>query len=253
MADSDAGRDMTGSDAERARAAADRRQRALGVESGAARAAVLGINDGLVTNTSLILGVFGAASPESVIQMAGFASLVAGACSMAVGEYVSMRAQEELLTRLLDDERKAMQEDPGREREVIRVTLEQHGFDRPTAEAGTKELARNPEKALGVYARAVLGVNPDELGSPWTAAFSSFVAFAAGAFLPLLPWLFAGRSAALAASLVLSGVAALGIGGALGYLSNRHVAWSALRQLFVVALASAVTYGVGKLFGVLAP
>jgi VIT1/CCC1 family predicted Fe2+/Mn2+ transporter len=235
-----------------ARAAADRRQSALGVESGAARAAVLGINDGLVTNISLILGVVGAASAESVVQLAGFASLVAGACSMAVGEYVSMRAQEELLTRLLDDERKAMREDPQREREVIRVTLEQHGFDPATAEAGTKELAQNPEKALGVYARAVLGVNPDELGSPWTAAFSSFVAFAAGALVPLLPWLFAGRSAALAASLVLSGVAALAIGGTLGYLSNRHVAWSALRQLFVVALASAVTYGVGRLFGVLA-
>src|ERR1700675_1455434 len=135
------------------RAAAERRQRALGVESGAARGAVLGINDGLVTNTSLILGVVGAASASGVVQLAGLASLVAGACSMAVGEYVSMRAQEELLTRLLDDERKAMQEDPRREREVIRATLEEHGFDPATAEAGTKELARNPEKALGVYAR----------------------------------------------------------------------------------------------------
>ena len=240
-------------DDDEARAAADRRQSALGVESGAARAAVLGINDGLVTNTSLILGVVGAASAESVVQLAGFASLVAGACSMAVGEYVSMRAQEELLTRLLDDERKAMQEDPRRERAVIRTTLEQHGFEPATAEMATKELARDPEKAVGVYARAVLGVNPDELGSPWAAAFSSFVAFAAGALVPLLPWLVAGRSAALAASLVLSGVAALAIGGALGYLSNRHVAWSALRQLFVVVLASAVTYGVGRLFGVLSP
>lgn len=148
---------MATNDAEGAAAAAVRRQRALGVESGAARAAVLGINDGLVTNTSLILGVVGAASAESVVQLAGFASLVAGACSMAVGEYVSMRAQEELLTRLLDDERTAMQDDPGREREVIRATLVKHGFGTATAEMATKELARNPEQALGVYARAVLG------------------------------------------------------------------------------------------------
>src|ERR1700682_3088641 len=172
-------------------AAADRRQRAIGVESGAARAAVLGINDGLVTNTALILGVVGATDAGGVVQLAGFASLVAGACSMAVGEYVSMRAQEELLTRLLDDERRAMQDDPRREREVIRATLQQHGFHRATAEAATKDLAQNPDQALGVYARAVLGVNPEELGSPWAAAFSSFVAFAAGALVPLLPWLVA--------------------------------------------------------------
>jgi VIT1/CCC1 family predicted Fe2+/Mn2+ transporter len=243
---------MTASDAEGASTAAVRRQRALGVESGAARAAVLGINDGLVTNTSLILGVVGAASAESVVQLAGFASLVAGACSMAVGEYISMRAQEELLTRLLDDERKAMQEDPGREREVIRVTLEEHGFKPATAAEATKDLARNPDQALGVYARAVLGVNPDELGSPWVAALSSFVAFAVGALVPLLPWFFAGRSVALGVSLTLSGVTALCIGGALGYLSNGRVVRLALRQLFIAALASAVTYFVGRLFGVFA-
>lgn len=243
---------MRGNDSEGAGAAAVRRERALGVESGAARAAVLGINDGLVTNTSLILGVVGAASSEGVVQLAGFASLVAGACSMAVGEYVSMRAQEELLTRLLDDERKAMREDPGREREVIRATLEKHGFHPATAAAATKDLAGSPEQALGVYARAVLGVNPDELGSPWAAALSSFVAFAAGALVPLLPWFIARRPAALASSLVLSGAAALCIGGALGHLSNGRVARLALRQLFIVALASGVTYFVGRLFGVFA-
>ena len=243
---------MTGSDTDVAHVAADRRQRALGVESGATRAAVLGINDGLVTNTSLILGVVGATSASGVVQLAGLASLVAGACSMAVGEYVSMRAQEELLTRLLDDERKAMQADPEGERSVIRATLEKHGFEPATAEMATKELARNPDQALGVYARAVLGVNPDELGSPWAAALSSFVAFAAGALVPLLPWFFASRSTALGASLLLSGLAALGIGGTLGYLSNQRVARSALRQLLIVALASAVTFFVGKLFGVLA-
>src|ERR1700730_10130216 len=96
-------------------AAADRRQRAIGVESGAERAAVLGINDGLVTHTALISGVGGATAAGGVVQLAGFASLVAGACSMAAGEYVSMRAQVELLERLLNDERQAIQGDPRRE------------------------------------------------------------------------------------------------------------------------------------------
>jgi vacuolar iron transporter family protein len=233
-------------------AAADRRQRAIGVESGAARAAVLGINDGLVTNTALILGVVGATDAGGVVQLAGFASLIAGACSMAAGEYVSMRAQVELLERLLNDERQAMQADPERERAVIRDTLEQHGFGAVTAERATQELARNVDRALGVYSRAVLGVNPDELGSPWAAAFSSFVAFAAGALIPLLPWYVASRPTALVASLALSGIAALGIGGALGYLSNHRVARSALRQLLVVTLASAITFLVGRLFGAVA-
>jgi VIT1/CCC1 family predicted Fe2+/Mn2+ transporter len=233
-------------------AAADRRQRAIGVESGAARAAVLGINDGLVTNTALILGVVGATDAGGVVQLAGFASLVAGACSMAVGEYVSMRAQVELLERLLNDELQAMQADPERERAVIRDTLEHHGFEPETAERASRELARNVDRALAVYSRAVLGVNPDELGAPWAAALSSFVAFAAGALIPLLPWYIVSRPTALVVSLALSGIAALGIGGALGYLSNHRVARSALRQLLVVTLASAITFLVGRLFGVMA-
>lgn len=132
---------------------------------------------------------------------------------------------------------------------MVRATLEKHGFHHATAEAATKDLAGSPELALRVYARAVLGVNPDELGSPWAAALSSFLAFAAGALVPLLSWFLARRSVALAASLLLSGVAALCIGGALGYMSNGRVARLALRQLFIVALASAVTFAVGKFFG----
>jgi VIT1/CCC1 family predicted Fe2+/Mn2+ transporter len=230
-----------------------RRQQAIGVESGAARAAVLGINDGLVTNTALILGVVGATTDSvGIVQLTGFASLVAGACSMAAGEYVSMRAQVELLERLLDDERRAMIANPEREGAVIRGTLEKHGFDPVMAAQATQGLARNIDRALNVYSRAVLGVNPDELGSPRAAALTSAVAFAAGALIPLLPWYLAPRPVALGASLALSGLAAIGIGGMLGHLSNHRVVRSALRQLLVVALASAVTYLVGRLFGVVA-
>ena len=237
---------------EAAQAADDRRQRAVEVQSGAARAAVLGINDGLVTNTAMILGVVGATDATGIVRLAGLASLVAGACSMAAGEYVSMRAQVELLERLLDEERRAMAEDPARERMVIRKTLEGSGFAPGIAERVTQDLARDPERALGVYSRAVLGVNPDELGSPWTSALSSMVSFAAGALIPLIPWYFAARPTAIVTSLALSGLVALGIGGMLGHLSNGRVLWGALRQLLVVALASAVTFLVGKMLGVAA-
>ncbi len=233
-------------------AAAERRQQAIGVESGAARAAVLGINDGLVTNTALILGVVGATDAVGVVQLTGLASLVAGACSMAAGEYVSMRAQVELLERLLEDERQALIAAPDRERAVIRGTLEKHGFDPAMVEQATRDLTRNVDRALNVYSRAVLGLNPDELGSPRAAALTSAVAFVTGALIPLLPWYLASHPVALGASLALSGLAALGIGGALGHLSNHRVVRSALRQLLIVALASAVTYLVGRLLGVVA-
>jgi VIT1/CCC1 family predicted Fe2+/Mn2+ transporter len=234
------------------RAAAERRQQAIGVESGAARAAVLGINDGLVTNTALILGVVGATDAVGVVQLTGLASLVAGACSMAAGEYVSMRAQVELLERLLEDERRALIAAPDRERAVIRGTLEKHGFDPAMVEQATRDLTRNVDRALNVYSRAVLGLNPDELGSPRAAAITSAVAFVMGALIPLLPWYLASHPVALGVSLGLSGLAALGIGGALGHLSNHRVVRSALRQLLIVALASAVTYLVGRLLGVVA-
>jgi len=233
-------------------AAAERRQQAIGVESGAARAAVLGINDGLVTNTALILGVVGATDVIGVVQLTGLASLVAGACSMAAGEYVSMRAQVELLERLLEDERRAMIAAPERERAVIRGALEKHGFDPVITEQATRGLANNIDRALDVYSRVVLGVNPDELGSPRAAALTSAIAFATGALIPLVPWYLAPRPVALGASLALAGLAALGIGGALGHLSNHRVIRSALRQLLVVALASAITFLVGRLLGVVA-
>jgi VIT1/CCC1 family predicted Fe2+/Mn2+ transporter len=130
--------------------------------------------------------------------------------------------------------------------------LEKHGFDPAMAEQATRDLPRNVDRALNVYSRAVLGLNPDELGSPRAAALTSAVAFVAGALIPLLPWYLASHPVALGASLALSGLAALGIGGALGHLSNHRVVRSALRQLLIVALASAVTYLVGRLLGVVA-
>jgi vacuolar iron transporter family protein len=229
--------------------ASARRQRAADVQSGEARAAVLGVNDGLVTNTSLILGVAGASAAPDVVQLAGLASLIAGAGSMAIGEWVSMRAQVELLERLLAEEREAIKADPERERAILQRTLRRHGFDDDICLRATDGLFRDSDRALRVYARAVLGVNPDEMGSPWRAAISSLVAFSLGAVAPLAPWFFAAGNAAIAASLAVAAVAALVIGGLLGQLTGGRWLRGALRQLLLVVAAAGVTFFVGKLFG----
>jgi len=230
-------------------AASERRQRAVDVQSGEARAAVLGVNDGLVTNTSLILGVAGATAAPGVVQLAGLASLIAGAGSMAIGEYVSMRAQVELLERLLAEEREAIKADPERERAILQDAMQRHGFEHATCLRATEGLFRDPERALRVYARAVLGVNPDEMGSPWRAALSSLVAFSIGAVVPLAPWFFAAGDAAIAASLAVAAVAALVIGGLLGKLTGGRWVRGALRQLLFVVAAAGVTFFAGKLLG----
>jgi|GraSoiStandDraft_38_1057308.scaffolds.fasta_scaffold170621_1 vacuolar iron transporter family protein len=228
---------------------AERQQRATRIQSGTARAAVLGINDGLVTNLSLILGVVGGNATPAVVQLAGLASLIAGAGSMAVGEYISMRAQVELLERLLVEGREALRTDPEHERVLVQEAMQRDGFDQVTASAATRGLFHDPERALSVYARAVLGVNPEELGSPWAAAASSLVTFALGALVPLVPWFMTTGSHAVASSVVLTGGAAVAIGGLLGKLTGGQWMRSALRQLVVLALAAGITFLVGRLFG----
>ena len=230
-------------------AVAQQMEWAASVQSGAARAAVLGINDGLVTNISLIVGMVGAAASPEVVRLAGLASLVAGACSMAVGEYISMRAQVELLERLLAEQREAMSQDPARERAVLQSILRRQGLDEKAAQAVSNVFSQDSERALRVYARAVLGLNPDELGSPWTTALSSFVTFSLGALVPLLPWFVAPGPRVGIISIAAGATAACCIGGVLGWLTRGRVVRSAIRQLLVVALASAVTFLVGRLFG----
>ncbi|HEX5464074.1 MAG TPA: VIT1/CCC1 transporter family protein [Burkholderiales bacterium] len=229
--------------------AAEQRRQAISVQSGAARAAVLGVSDGLVTNVSLILGVVGATANPEFVRIAGLASLVAGACSMAVGEYISMRAQVELLCRLLLNEREAMRDDPSHERKVLERTLKSRGIDARTARTVSAELARNPKTALASYAREVLGIDPDELGSPWASAISSLLTFALGAFIPLIAWLVAADSRPIMTSLALSAIGALTVGGVLGYLADRRIWRFAFRQLLLVVLASGITFLVGRLLG----
>lgn len=238
-----------GSVAETTLTAQDSRQRAADVQRGTARAAVLGVSDGLVTNVALILGVAAADASPAVVRLAGLASLVAGACSMAVGEYVSMRAQVELLERLLMDEARRLRENPAGARAELEQVIARAGVTRRTAQKAARELARDPAHALATYART-MGLNPDELGSPWAAAFSSLFTFAAGALVPLVPWFIAGGVRAQLASVGLAAAASLGIGAILARLGGRAWPWPALRQLLVIALAAGATVLVGRLFHV---
>ncbi len=220
------------------------------VQSGGARAAVFGISDGLVTNVSLILGVAGAHPATSFVRLAGLAGLVAGAFSMAAGEYVSMQAQRELLQRELDVERKALRQSPDSEHEELTAIYESRGLKPELAQEVAVEMMRDPDLALETHAREELGIDPSNLGSPVKAAASSFVMFALGALLPLLPWLFASGSTAILFSVGVGAAASFIVGGTLGLVTGRSPLRSALRQLALAALAAGVTYGIGRLVGV---
>jgi VIT1/CCC1 family predicted Fe2+/Mn2+ transporter len=217
-------------------------------QSGTARAALLGISDGLVTNVSLILGVVAAGAPTSVIRLAGAASMIAGAVSMAVGEYISMQGQRELLSSVLETEQEELRREPDQAHAVLEHALIADGVTPRTAHTAAREIGLDPEKATAVYARNNLGINPDELGAPYKAAASSFVMFFIGALIPLAPWLAAGGTVTAVVSLGLSVVAALGIGGYLGYTTGGAIWRSALRQLLVLILGAGATFLIGHFF-----
>lgn len=219
------------------------------ISGGGHRAAIFGISDGLVTNVSLILGFAGANPDASLVRLAGIAGLVAGAFSMASGEFLSVRAQQELFERELAVERRALADDPDHEREELAAIYRSKGIDDDLATELASEMMRSPELALETHAREELGIDPTAIPSAWTASVISLLTFAFGALLPLIPWFFAGGTAAALASVIIGTLAALAVGGVLGRLTGRSMAFSALRQLAVAALAAGVTFGVGKLVG----
>jgi VIT1/CCC1 family predicted Fe2+/Mn2+ transporter len=220
------------------------------VQKGSARAAVFGVSDGLVSNVSLILGVAGADPAPGVVRLAGLAGLIAGAVSMAAGEYVSMRAQAELFERELEIERRELRRAPHAETIELSKIYESRGVQPTRARALAEEMMRDPDLALETHAREELGIDPDSLGSPWSAAISSFIAFTIGALVPLVPWFFATGTAATIASVILGAVAAVVVGVALAGLTGRSPLWSGSRQLAITAGAAAVTFAVGKVVGV---
>lgn len=220
------------------------------IQGGAARAAVFGVSDGLVSNVSLILGVAGANPGSGVVRLAGLAGLVGGAFSMAAGEYVSMRAQTELLERELEMERTEIRRSPELERRELAALYESRGVDPATADELATEMHRDPDLALETHAREELGIDPNELGSPVQASISSFIAFAAGAILPLIPWFFTRGTAAVVASVIVGAVAAVAVGIGLSTFTGRPALRSALRQLAIAGAAAGVTFAVGNIVGV---
>jgi VIT1/CCC1 family predicted Fe2+/Mn2+ transporter len=219
------------------------------IQGGAARAAVLGVSDGLVTNVSLILGVAGANTALGTVRVAGLAGLLAGAFSMAAGEYVSMKAQTELLEHELEMERVELRRSPEAERAELAQLYASRGVDPAIADELAEEMMRTPELALETHAREELGVDPSSLGNPYQAASASAASFSVGALVPLLPWFFTHGTPAVVASLILGAMAAVLIGVALSRYTGRPALRSALRQLTVTVAAAAVTYSLGAVIG----
>jgi len=219
------------------------------VSGGGARAAVFGISDGLVSNVSLILGMAGAHSTAGAVRLAGIAGLIGGAFSMATGEYVSMRAQSELMERELDVERRAILADPEVERRELAALYRSRGVEPGMAEELSVKMMRDPDLALETHAREELGFTPGDTGKPLEASLSSFVMFAIGAFIPLLPWLFTSGTTATLWSVVLGAVGSLAVGVALSFFTGRGWLWSSARQLLISGAAASVTYTIGHLVG----
>lgn len=219
------------------------------VAGGSFRASVFGVSDGLVSNVSLILGVAGADTGRSPVVVAGFAGMIAGAVSMAAGEYVSMSAQRELLQRELRVEATALKEEPDVELDELTQLFMKRGIDGPTAERVARKLSADPAVALEVHAKEELGVAPDAGGSPVRAALSSFVSFCLGAFVPLVPWLFGSGAAAVVAALVVSTLLAVAVGVLLAAFTGRSVMRTAARQVTLTLVSCAVTALVGRIVG----
>jgi len=219
-------------------------------KSGALRAAIFGVNDGLVSNLALIMGFAGAAVENNVVLLAGVAGLLAGAFSMGAGEYVSMRVQRELFERLLHLEAHELATEPEEEHEELRAIYETKGFPSHLADQVATVIMQDPEIALQTHAREELGLDPDELGSPWGAAVSSFLTFTVGAAVPLIPFIFLAGTAATLLSIGASAAALFTVGATMSLITGRHALWSGLRMLLIGGGAAAITYGVGHLLHV---
>jgi len=214
------------------------------------RAAVFGVNDGLISNASLIMGVAGASADNAMIVLTGVAGLVAGAFSMAAGEYVSVRSQREMYEYQIGLERDELAEYPEEEARELALIYEARGIAPDEARRLAQKIIIDPEQALDTLAREELGLNPEDLGSPWGAATFSFVSFAAGSAIPLLPFLLGLGSASLPTAIALTLLALFMVGATLSLFTGRSALLSGLRMLAIGAAAGGVTYLVGKMLGV---
>lgn len=220
------------------------------VQGGAFRAAVLGAGDGLITNVSLVLGVAGASTAGSAVRLAGVAGMLAGSFSMAAGELVSVRAQQELVEREIAVERSELAEEPEAEQRELAGMYRARGVPAEDADTVARILSANPQVALDTHTRLELGIDPDQQGQAGRAAVASFLSFGIGALLPLLPWFFLHGATAVILSIVIGAVAALGLGAIIGSFSGRGPVRIAFRQLAAAAVSAGVTFAVGSLLGV---
>ena len=214
------------------------------------RAAVFGVNDGLVSNASLILGVAGASADPKLILLSGIAGLLAGSLSMATGEFISVRSQREMFEYQIGLEREELKEYPNEEAEELALIYKAKGLSEGEAKELAQKLIADPEKALDTLTREELGLNPEELGSPWGAAGFSFLSFAVGALVPLVPFLMGVGTASLFFSVLFTSATLFGVGATLSLFTGRGAVRGGFRMLLIGAAAGAATFFIGKLLGV---
>ena len=221
------------------------------VSGGLARAAVFGINDGLISNVSLVIGFAGSGVSSTVVRLAGVAGAIAGAASMAAGEWVSVTAQNDLVRRELELEKREIAVNTKKETQELAAYYRSHGMSAEQAMRSALEVMQDPEVALLVHAREEFGLDPTELPSPVKVAFLSFVCFIFGALLPVLPWMGgSGGNGQKIASIVIGMAAAAVVGALVGKFAERRIVWTAVRQVLILLVACGATYLVGSLLGV---
>ena len=218
---------------------------------GTLRASIFGVSDGLVSNTALVMGFAGARTDADFVLLAGVAGLLAGAFSMAAGEYVSMRAQRELFERQIELERAELESVPEEEEREISLIYQAKGLPKEEADQTAARLMENPAVALDTLVREELGLDPGQLGSPWGASIGSFVAFALGAVVPVVPFAFGNAGTEfIAASAVLSIIALFAVGAGVSLFTGRSAWYSGARQVSLGAAAATVTFVIGRIIGV---
>lgn len=215
------------------------------------RAAVLGASDGLLSNLSLVMGVAGANLSSQSILLTGMAGLLAGACSMALGEWLSVQSARELYERQIRIERREVEEVPEEEQEELALIYQAKGLPEAQAQTLAARMMQNHEMALDALSREELGIDPDELGgSAWAAGITSFFLFAIGAIIPVAPFFFVAGMNAIIASLICSGLGLFLIGAGITLLTGRSILYSGMRQVLFGFAAAGITFGVGRLLGV---
>jgi VIT1/CCC1 family predicted Fe2+/Mn2+ transporter len=245
MAQSDAGSGLIGSSV----AKLEGRHRTAG--GNALRAAVLGASDGLLSNFNLVMGVAGAELSNGNILLTGFAGLLAGAISMALGEWISVQSSRELYQRQLDMEKDEIAMAPEEELEELVLIYQARGLDEETARTLATKIMSNPSTAIEALAHDELGIDPEELGgSAWEAALTSFLLFALGAIIPVIPFLFTAGHNAILISALCSAVGLFGVGAVITLFTGKPVLYSGLRQVLFGLIAAAVTFGIGHVIGV---